>query len=83
MRGMERWGVGTTEQAFAGYKALEAGEAWYDVLGCAPDANAQAINARFRELAQLYHPDKMGGSEEAMIRLNRAREEGLKEAADG
>ncbi len=43
LRGQDRWGVGSVEQAFAGYTALpapgESGAAvWYQVLGCAHDA---------------------------------------------
>lgn len=75
MRGMERWGVGTTEQAFAGYKALSAGEDWWDVLGCSEHSEVEQINSAYWKLAQIAHPDKPGGSSDAMARLNKAREE--------
>jgi hypothetical protein len=37
LRGQDRWGVGTIEQAFAGYEALPAPEQWWQVLGVRPD----------------------------------------------
>jgi hypothetical protein len=76
MRGMERWGVGTTEQAFAGYKALTPGEAWYDVLECRPDATREIVEAQYRTRLRTAHPD-VGGSNQAMARLNVARDEAI------
>jgi len=76
MRGMERWGVGTTEQAFAGYKALTSGEDWWVVLACRPNASRAEIDDRYRFLARSAHPDA-GGSNDAMARINKAREEAL------
>ena len=76
LRGIERWGVGTIEQAFRGYRALEdlrAGVPWRRVFGIhdgAPVTRA-AIEARFRELAMRHHPDR-GGSHEAMAELTAA-----------
>jgi hypothetical protein len=76
MRGMDRWGVGTTEQAFAGYKALSPGENWWDVLGCHCDADEGAIRMAYRARLHAAHPDT-GGSHEAMTRLNQARDQAL------
>ena len=79
MRGMERWGVGTAKQAFAGYKALPAAageEPWWDVLRCKPDTSAELIQAHYRRLVRDAHPDT-GGSEDAMARLNSARDRAL------
>ena len=81
MRGMERWGVGTAKQAFAGYKALPAvasEEPWWDVLQCKPDATREVIQQQFRALARFAHPD-IAGSEDAMARLNAARDRALAE----
>lgn len=78
MRGMERWGVGTTEQAFAGYKALSAGEDWWEVLECRRDAGREVIEAQFKARAKSAHPDA-GGSSEAMARLNVARDQAIAE----
>jgi len=82
MRGMRRWGVGTTHQAFAGYKALEATtrRPWREVMGVAGTGdNREFIEAQFRSLSKVRHPDVPGGTHEAMAELNRAREEALKE----
>jgi hypothetical protein len=79
MRGMRRWGVGTTHQAFAGYKALAAGRHWREVLAYGNHGvSKDQIEATYRMLAKQRHPD-VGGSPEAMAELNRAREEALKE----
>lgn len=78
MRGMERWGVGTVEQAFAGYKALSAGEDWWDVLECRRDATREVVEAQYKARIRTAHPDT-GGSTEAMARLNVARDQAVAE----
>jgi len=77
LRGQDRWGVGTLEQAFAGYQALPAPEQWWQVLGVSEHATADQINAAWRDQARTAHPDH-GGSDAAMARLNSARDEGLR-----
>ena len=76
LRGQERWGVSDMRQAFAGHVALPAPEQWWQVLGVSSDAGREAIARAYRELARSAHPDS-GGSDAAMSRLNRARDEGL------
>jgi hypothetical protein len=76
LRGIERWGVGTIEQAFRGYLALDdlrAGVPWRRVFGIDADApvTRAAIEERFRELAIRHHPDR-GGSHEQMAELTAA-----------
>ena len=76
MRGMERWGVGTRDQAFAGYKALPApgaGRMWFEVLGFSSEANVDldTARARYRHQARQLHPDT-GGDQAAMAELNEA-----------
>lgn len=76
LRGQERWGVGSVEQAFAGYTALPAPGAsgapvWYAVLGCPADTTFAAARAAYIGEAKRCHPDN-GGSTEAMQRLNTA-----------
>lgn len=86
LRRIDRYGVGTLDQAFAGYDALPPPGAtnrppWRKVLGIAEDENssADAINAAYRDLAKQAHPDLQGGSHEAMATLNAARDEALEE----
>lgn len=77
LRGVERWGVGSLEQAFSGYQALpeSAGKlAWWEILKVSPDAPLAEIRACYKQLATLYHPDA-GGSSDRMAELNRAYEE--------
>jgi hypothetical protein len=79
LRGMERWGVGTLDQAFAGYEALPENasvEAWWSVLGLAePPRTDVELKAAHREAVRRAHPDT-GGSQEAFVRVQRAFEEG-------
>lgn len=80
LRGMDRWGVGSIEQAFAGYQALPspvrtAPLYWAWLLGVAEDASDQEIDAAWREKMRTAHPDRGGSAEEAQ-RLNAARAEG-------
>jgi hypothetical protein len=86
MRGMDRWGVGTAAQAFAGYEALPAPEgkrSWREVLGFSPTAHPDVagVDIAYRAKAAALHPDK-GGSHEKMAELNAARKE-AKEAIGG
>lgn len=76
LRGQERWGVGTTERAFAGYLALEAppGEnplEWWKVLRCERTATLAQAQEAYRAEAQIRHPDR-GGSAASMATLNAA-----------
>jgi hypothetical protein len=82
MRGMERWGVGKSNQAFAGYKALRSSndvtdEDWWLVLGLEETATIAQIQDAFRIAAFANHPDRPGGSAEKMQRLNSARDRAL------
>lgn len=77
LRGMDRWGVGTLEQAFAGYQALPAPEQWWETLGVGMQASRAEIEAAYRAKARAAHPDA-GGSDAAMARLNAARDAALR-----
>ena len=76
LRGQERWGVSDMRQAFAGHVALPAPEQYWQVLGIPRTATRAEIIVAYREKAMAAHPDR-GGSDAAMARLNRARDEGL------
>lgn len=74
IRACDRYGVGSMDQAFAGYTALppDAASDWAIVLGVSPSATRDQINEAYRELARKAHPDA-GGSHYEMSRLNVAR----------
>jgi hypothetical protein len=82
LRRIERYGVGTIEQALAGYKALPADSAadWRAVLGFPKDArpSLDQVDAAYKAIAKQKHPD-VGGSEMEMTHLNRARDYALSE----
>jgi DnaJ-domain-containing protein 1 len=77
MRGIERWGTSDMlDRAFQGFAALPAPtavEAWWDVLQVRRDDHTDAVEQSYRRLSKQAHPD-LGGSHEAMSRLNQARE---------
>jgi hypothetical protein len=80
IRAQERYGVGTLDQAFAGYAALPPvggtqGGDWRAELGFAPNEliSPNVVEARYRKLLQERHPDH-GGSHDAIVRLNVARD---------
>lgn len=77
LRAIDRYGVGTLEQAFAGYTALppDASIDWWVVLGVSRAASIDIIDARWRDLARTAHPDA-GGSHDEMARVNAARDAG-------
>lgn len=64
LRGQERWGVGSLDQAFAGYAALPDPDAkqWWEVLGVAPRASNEEIRAAYIHLVKIHHPDAGGNS---------------------
>lgn len=82
LRAIERFGVGSLEQALAGYKSLPADTAadWRAVFGFKADARptVEQMEAAFREEARKHHPDR-GGTEDRMTQVNRAREFALSE----
>jgi hypothetical protein len=79
MRGMDRWGVGTAAQAFAGYEALPAPDPWWRVLGLdGPNATRADIVVAYRKASQAAHPDRPGGSHDLMAAVNAARDQGLR-----
>ena len=85
MRQLERHGGGVMmERAFAGFAALPPPSSataaperpWHTVLGVAPNAPREVIEAAYKALARTTHPD-VGGSAEAMAEINAARAEAL------
>lgn len=89
IRRVDRYGVGTLDQAFAGYDALPPPGAnnrppWRKVLEIAEDdTSEEAVQASYRRLARRWHPDVPGGSHEAMAQLNEARDAALREVENG
>jgi DnaJ-domain-containing protein 1 len=62
LRGQERWGVGSLDQAFAGYAALPDPDtrSWWDVLGVKQTATTDEIKKAYLNLAKIHHPDAGG-----------------------
>ena len=81
IRAQERYGVGTLDQAFAGYAALPPvggtqGGDWRAELGFDSGdrlVTLEVVEARYRALLKERHPDN-GGSHDAVVRLNLARD---------
>lgn len=85
LRGQERWGVGSIEQAFRGYMALPAigqtsGSNWWDTLGVHVNADEATVKEAFRLLARKHHPD-VGGDPEYFRRITAAYEQFGKQLA--
>lgn len=85
-RSVENFGVGTLEQAFAGYRAIEdysAGIPWRRVLGFKDDERVtrDTAEAKFRDQAKRLHPDLTGEDGVQMRQLNQAIAEARKELA--
>jgi len=79
LRGIERWGCGTIEQAFTGHLAL----AYYGVDWRVVFAGAKTfddVERMYAERARRAHPDH-GGSHEDMRQLNEARDKARAELA--
>ena len=79
IRAVERYGVGTLEQAFAGYAALPpTAEDWRSVFGLHAGATLEQVEAVYRERIKTAHPDA-GGDHDQMARLNVARDAARRE----
>lgn len=83
IRAIDRYGVGTLDQAFAGYVGLPAkGSTWRTTLGFLPDAavTLDDVNKAFRDRARGAHPDnQQTGSHDAMTSLLAAKAEAERE----
>jgi hypothetical protein len=80
IRGQLRWGVGSVDQAFGGYKALPAMGArklWYEVLALPHTASKDQIERKRLELLGKLHPDRPGGDAELAADVNAAYREAL------
>ena len=77
IRRQDRYGVGTLDQAFAGYSALPPPGSssslwpWHEVLGLRAHASLAEAETEYRRRAKVAHPDN-GGSAERMAELNAA-----------
>ena len=85
-RRIERYGVATTEQMFAGFQAIRGpgNKPWRETFGLRPNdaVTAEMVRARHLERARQIHPDVAGsipGADAAMAELNAARDDALKE----
>jgi hypothetical protein len=81
MRAIERHGgAEILNRTFEGFKQLAAeneGPSWWGVLQVRAGATVEEIEAAYRTLAKIAHPDRATGSTAAMMALNAAREQGL------
>jgi hypothetical protein len=80
LRRIDRYGVGSLDQAFAGYVALPPvggtqGGDWRAEFGFRTGdlLTPEIVEARYRTLLKARHPDS-GGSHDAIVRLNLARD---------
>jgi hypothetical protein len=83
VRGQLRWGVGTIEQAFGGYKALPAmgaSKQWWEILGVKEDASWPTIEAKREALLHVHHPDR-GGNGNVAAEINAAFDQARRERA--
>ena len=86
LRRIDRHGVGTLDQAFAGYDALPPPGAdnrppWRAVFGLqdGSEIDRETMLSLYRRLARDAHPDTATGSTESMAVLNVARDQALEE----
>ncbi len=80
-------GLQVVRQTFKGFTALPGpagARGWRSMMGFSPAATVTAgeIDARYRDLAAAWHPDR-GGSAAAMADLNIARDAAKKELSRG
>jgi hypothetical protein len=76
MRAIERHGgAEILDRAFTGFAALPAAEQPWQTLGLETSRPTRAqIDDAYRRLASQHHPDRPGGDEHQMARINAARD---------
>ncbi|MDB6020791.1 MAG: hypothetical protein JWQ04_648 [Pedosphaera sp.] len=76
LRGQDRWGVGSLEQAFAGYLAIPAktgGDDPWAILGLPVNFTEESLKEAYRLLAKKFHPDNPDtGDAERFARIRSA-----------
>lgn len=77
--------VRASYKGFAAALPAPGARGWRAILGIPADSaiNKDVIEAAYREAAKSAHPDKAGGSNEAMAELNAAKARALKELPNG
>lgn len=71
MRQIERHGGATIlDRAFQGFTALPAPPQWWDILDVPMDAEFATVQAAYRRLASLNHPDRTNDDGHLMARIN-------------
>ncbi|WP_292564987.1 J domain-containing protein [Mesorhizobium sp.] len=82
---MRHGGLHIVRATFRGFTALPApkNKGWREVMDFLPQDEPQitrdVIESRFKRLAAQRHPDRPGGSHDAMTELNHAKEQALRE----
>lgn len=74
LRGIARWGTGDMlRAAFTGFQAIAGPRAreWWEVLDCDRLQPLAEIEAQYKRLARIHHPDN-GGNADTMAQLNNA-----------
>ena len=81
LRGIARWGTADeANRAFTGFTPLPPPKTWRDILGLGPGAHAiAAVESAYRQKANKLHPDKPGGSHDAIVEINLARKAAMEE----
>lgn len=74
LRAIDRYGVGTLDQAFAGYapRLQPVVAEWWLVLNVPRGSTREQVQSSFEAMARRSHPDA-GGTHEEMARLTEAR----------
>jgi hypothetical protein len=67
--------VRASMKGFLALPAPAGAKNWREVLEVGPDADFEACQLAYKRLASKRHPDRQGGSDEAMAELNRAWEQ--------
>ena len=83
LRGIERWGVGESHDAYAGFKALPEStaaekEIWSVLEFDQKPDHVELIHSHYKRRAKVCHPDVPGGSEAAFQELQDAYQKALK-----
>lgn len=89
LRGIERWGVSSVEEAFEPFLLPTASpihknnqhndtfSIWWTVLNVSPNASVEEIKQAYKNLSLIHHPDRQGGDRDKWEQLSKAYQEAL------